>query len=109
MSNTVKLTSTEYNILNLVFSGLTVRCIAKKLACSEKTISGHKIRALRKQGFRTMASFIKAVDMWRKLSPKISTSSVHGTTTAVNVLPFSGKMVSTMDPPLHEHITNHYN
>lgn len=64
---TTRLTNSEIKILRMIYRGLPPHRISKLLSRSDKTISAHKTRALRKLGVNSVASFYFTLDMWQDL------------------------------------------
>lgn len=56
-----KLTLQEIKVIRSLLCGFSPRSISMELICAEKTISTHKTKALKKMGFRNMATFFNAV------------------------------------------------
>lgn len=63
-SENQKLTRTEALVFQQFLKERSAAKVAKILLCSEKTISGHKIRALRKLGFNNISIFLKTYNLW---------------------------------------------
>lgn len=64
---TTRLTNSEIKVLRMFYGGLPPHMISKLLSRSDKTISAHKTRALRKLGVDSIASFYFTLDMWHGL------------------------------------------
>lgn len=64
LSENRKLTKTETLVIRQFLKERNTTKVAQMFSCSKKTISGHKMRALRKLGFRNMPMFIQSFNLW---------------------------------------------